>query len=97
MPRRRSNKERITVSLNKGTAAFLRHQLVAAKEDSLSALVESIIAREKRHLELSQLSAQVSAYYDSLSDAERREDAAWGELPELQSGRIGASVVSDSD
>lgn len=88
MPRRHSNKDRITISLNKSTAAFLRRELVASKSDSLSSLVESIIAREKRHLELSQLSAQVSAYYDSLSDAERRDAAAWGELGESELAHV---------
>lgn len=88
MARRQSTKERITLSLNKGTADFLTRQLEATKENSLSALMEKIIAREKRRLELSQLSAQVSAYYDSLPDAERREDAAWGELGESELAHI---------
>ncbi len=88
MPRRQSTKERITLSLNKGTADFLRRRLEATKENSLSALAEKIIAREKRHLELNQLSAQVSAYYDSLPEAERSEDAAWGELGETELAHI---------
>ncbi len=88
MARRQSTKERITLSLKKGTADFLRRQREVTKESSLSALAEKIIAREKRHLELSHLSARVSAYYDSRPDAERREDAAWGELGETELAHI---------
>jgi len=84
MAQRRANKERITFSLNKSTAAFLRRQRAAEEQTSLSALLESIVAREKERLELRQLSAQVSVYYDSRSEDERREDAAWGALGELE-------------
>ena len=84
MPGRHSNKQRITLSLNRATAAFLRRQVAVEEQASVSALVESIIAREKERLELGHLSAQVSAYYDSLSDGERREDALWGELGETE-------------
>jgi hypothetical protein len=89
MPRRHSTKERITVSLNKATAAFLRRQLATQAQGSFSALVESIIAREKRQVELQHLSAQVTAYYDSLPEGERREDAAWGELGETELAHTG--------
>jgi len=84
MAHRRANKERITFSLNKATAVFLRRQVAAEEQASLSALLEAIIAREKERLELRQLSGQVSAYYDSLSEDERREDAAWGALGESE-------------
>ncbi len=81
-------KERITFSLSKRTADFLRHYQTQTRADSLSALLESIIARELRHNELRQLNARVSKYYDSLSDQECQDNAAWGELGEAELAHV---------
>jgi hypothetical protein len=41
-----------------------------------------MIAASRRISETGQINAQTAAYYDSLSEQERREDAAWGEFAE---------------
>jgi hypothetical protein len=47
---------------------------------SLSAGIAVLIERVKRRRELAALSASVTTYYDSMSDEEKREECAWGEL-----------------
>lgn len=74
-------KQRLTVSLDKGTVKFLK-SCARTKASSISACVEQMIATSRRISETERLSVQTVAYYDSLSEQERREEAAWGELAE---------------
>jgi hypothetical protein len=74
-------KERLTVSLDKGTVKFLK-SCARTKASSISACVEQMIAASRQISETEQLNAQTVAYYDSLSEPERREEAAWGEFAE---------------
>ena len=83
MPRARKSRptrERVTLSLAKGTARFLRKHCDDIAAPSLSACVETVVEAHRRRLEQNGLEAQTKAYYDSLSEAERCEDAAWAEL-----------------
>jgi hypothetical protein len=41
-----------------------------------------MINASRRISETERLNAQTAAYYDSLSEQERREEAAWGEFAE---------------
>ena len=76
-------KERLTVSLDKGTVKFLK-SCARTKASSISACVEQMIAASRRIAETERLNAQTVAYYDSLSDQERREETAWGEFAESE-------------
>ncbi len=67
-------KERLTLSLERGTVRFLK-SCAKAKASSVSACVEQIIAVSRQ------------TYYDSLSEQERREEAAWGEFAESELAR----------
>ena len=83
MPRARqgrATRERVTVSLAKGTAKFLRKHCHEIAAPSLSACVETLVATYRRKLEQEDLDTQTRAYFDSLSESERREEAAWAEL-----------------
>src|SRR6266705_4120791 len=65
-------KERLTLSLERGTVRFLK-SCAKAKASSVSACVEQIIAASRQTSEAARLNAQILAYYDSLSEQERRE------------------------
>ena len=73
-------KERVTLSLSAGSVKFLKATQQQQRSPSLSALVDRIVEKVKRDYELASLNASVNAYYNSLSEAERREEAAWGEV-----------------
>ena len=77
-----AHKQRITVSLTKEAVAFLRSYRAQLKAPSLSALVEDIITDLQRRQEREELDRSITAYYDSLSAEQLREEAAWGELGE---------------
>ncbi len=79
-------KERLTLSLERGTVRFLK-SCAKAKASSVSACVEQIIAVSRQTSEAARLNAQILAYYDSLSEQERREEAAWGEFAESELAR----------
>jgi len=72
-------KERVTVSLSAGALRFLRTLQRQENSPSLSASVENMIEKTRRARELADLDASVSAYYNSLSEAEMREESAWAE------------------
>ena len=80
---RAGHKERLTLSLEKGTVKFLKN-CAKTKASSVSACVEEIIATSRQTSETERLSAQILAYYDSLSEQERREEGAWGEFAESE-------------
>jgi hypothetical protein len=88
-----TKKERVTVSLSRDAARFLRSFRDQVKAPSVSALLESILANLKGAHEMDQLNARVNAYYDSLSDSDVREDAAWGQFGE--SALLETEIESD--
>ncbi len=59
---------------------YLKAYRERARMRAVSALVEAMVAEFRRAREMNRLSADVKAYYDSLSDEESREESAWGEL-----------------
>ena len=80
------HKERLTLSLERGTVKFLKN-CARSKASSVSACVEEIIATSRQTSETERLNAQILAYYDSLSEQERREEAAWGEFAESEQAK----------
>jgi hypothetical protein len=66
---------------------------VSAKERShVSTVMERMIESARRAEELKQLNAGISAFYDSLSDVDVAEDAAWGQV-----GAAGLAALVESE
>jgi hypothetical protein len=77
-------KHRKTFSLSKDTVEFLESFRRDRGEPSLTAALEAILRERRRQTELNALSANVSAYYNSLSAEERKAENTWGEFAESQ-------------
>jgi hypothetical protein len=75
-------KIRLTVSLGEDTVRFLTQRKVEVKAASMSACVESLVATCRRQSEAEKLNTQMLAYYDGISDQERAENTAWGQMAE---------------
>lgn len=80
--RRSAKKERITVSLSRDSARFLRAFRTQTNAPSISALFEKMIADLQGRTELELLDEKVKAYYDNLSPSNAQEEYAWGRLGE---------------
>jgi hypothetical protein len=77
-------KSRLTLSLEESTVRYLRQHQAQAKARSLSACVESLVNACRRRSEEEELNRQTLAYYDAISDDERAENVAWGQLSERE-------------
>jgi len=75
-------KERITVSLSRESARFLRTFRAKTHSPSMSAALEQIVANLQGRGEMEQLDEKVKAYYDSMQESTIREDYSWGDLGE---------------
>jgi hypothetical protein len=88
MPRKKTKtsdrKSRLTLSLEKTTVQYLYQYKVATKSPSVSACVESLLIDYRRYSEAEELGRQTTALYDSISDHERQENAAWGRISERE-------------
>lgn len=73
-------KQAKTFSLSGDVIEILESYRKRRKVESLTSAVEEIV-REWRK---SDLAAQVSGYYDSLSDKEKEQDERWGRFSESQ-------------
>jgi len=85
MPRVRrttKGKERITVSLSRKSAKFLRTIRAEVRSPSMSALFEKIVADLQGKTEMEQLDAKIRAYYDTLPESDIKEESAWGAVGE---------------
>jgi hypothetical protein len=69
-----------TFSLSQDVIEALEHYKKERKAESLTAAVEEIVREWKR----ANLAAQVTAYYDSLSDEESKQERRWGKFSESQ-------------
>jgi len=73
-------KERVSLTLSPDCVHYIKDLQKLQNSPSLSALVETMIENERRARRLLDLDASVTAYYNSLSPAERRADAEWGHI-----------------
>lgn len=73
-------KQAKTFSLSGDVIEILERYRKVKELDSLTSAVEAII----REWRTADVAAQVTAYYDSLSDDERKNDERWGEFSEQQ-------------
>jgi len=88
---RPERKERVTVSLSRESAEYVRAR--STKERShVSSVVERMIESARRAEELRQLNASISAFYDALPESAVAEEEAWGEI-----GAAGLAALVESE
>ena len=77
-------KAKRTFTLSSESVNFLEAEKHKRGRDSASAVLEEIIHECRCKQDTGKIDAAISAYYDSLSDAEREENKRWGEFAESQ-------------
>lgn len=75
-------KERITVSLSRECARFLRTFRAKMHSPSMSAVFEKIVTDLQARIKSEELDEKMKAYYDNLSPSELQEEHAWGKVGE---------------
>jgi hypothetical protein len=75
-------------ALGEDTVRFLTQRKVEVKAASMRACVESLVATCRRQSEAEELNTQMLAYYDGISDQERAENTAWGQMAEDESKSV---------
>ncbi len=78
--KQKQTRRRITLSVSADVVAYLQEFKRRSAAPSLSAAVDEMVAQFKMEKEKLSREALLSAYYDSLSQEEMNEDAAWGRL-----------------
>jgi hypothetical protein len=73
-------KERRTFTLSPENLAYLDQETRRRSADSQSAVLDELLREKKLEQQRAALEAQITAYYDTLTDAEVEEDRAWGEF-----------------
>jgi len=73
-------KRRRTFTLSPDSLAYLDEQARRRNLGSQSAFLDELLQEKSMEQRRAALEANVTAYYDSLSDAEVEEDRAWGEF-----------------
>lgn len=84
-------KERVTVSLSKHSAEYVR-SISAQERSHVSTVLERMIEAARRAQELKQLNAEISAFYDARPDSVVQEDVAWGQV-----GAAGLAALVESE
>jgi metal-responsive CopG/Arc/MetJ family transcriptional regulator len=74
-----ARKVKISVSLDAALVAQV-DRYAAANHVTRSAALERWLAQVSHREKLNRLEEETAAYYDSLTEAERREDAEWAEF-----------------
>ncbi|HEX3739042.1 MAG TPA: hypothetical protein VHV29_04885 [Terriglobales bacterium] len=79
-----SRKEKRTFSLSRESLHFLESMRKKQKRASVSAVLDELIAQQRRSQEADRISASIASYYNSLTDNEVTEDRLWGQFAETQ-------------
>jgi uncharacterized protein YbcV (DUF1398 family) len=79
---RPARKLRRTFTLTPENLAFIEQQTRRRKLPSQSAFLDQLLSEKTREQRLAELEANVTAYYDSLTDEEVAEQRAWGHFAE---------------
>ena len=77
-------KARKTFSLSADVVGFLEEKRETQKAASLTAALETLVRDEMRRMELERLNAETAAYYDALTEDERKADSDWGTFAESE-------------
>src|SRR5256885_15891762 len=78
--RNTARKQRRTFTLSAQSLQYVKEQARKRNRVSQSAFLDELLLEKTRELERAALDAQVTAYYDRLTDTEMEEDRAWGEF-----------------
>ena len=84
MPKRNQAKQKKTFSLSPESLQYLEDVRKQKKAPSTSSVLDELIREQKLRSARQELGAQITAYYDSLTDGERDENRAWGHFGETQ-------------
>jgi len=76
----RDRKLRRTFTLSPESLAYLEQEARRRQTDSQSSVLDALLQEKKRERKLAELEANISSYYDSLSEEEVEEDKIWGEF-----------------
>jgi hypothetical protein len=76
----RVRKVRRTFTLSPESLGYLEQEARRLQIESQSSVLDELLRERKREQQLSALEANVTSYYDSLSDEEVEENRAWGEF-----------------
>lgn len=76
----RQAKAKKSFTLSRSSVAFLERLRKEKKATSTSQVVDELIEDAKARRQLEEYEKAVTAYYDNLTDEERKEQRAWGEL-----------------
>ncbi len=77
-------KEKKTYTLSRDSVGYLEETVRKQQRRSTSEVLDELIQEKKLEAERARIDALISAYYDSLSDAEREQNRAWGEFAESE-------------
>jgi hypothetical protein len=73
-------KQRRTFTLSPASLAYLEQETRRRSADSQSAVLDELLKEKKRERQLASLETSVTAYYDSLTEAQVEQDRAWGKF-----------------
>lgn len=88
--KRSAGKQRRTFSLAPDVARFLDQFRTQIQAPSTTAALEALVREQKRIRDQEELSARISAFYDSLSEEELQEEREWGDFAASQLPHIEA-------
>lgn len=77
-------KARKTFTLDSDLVNYIEAERRQRSAESLSSALEQILRESKRRHEMQKVESAVGAYYDTVSDADRAEEKAWGKFSESQ-------------
>jgi len=73
-------KAKKSYTLSKDSVAFLESLRKKHGARSVSSVLDDLVQEARREEQKREYEAQVTAYYDSLTDEEREEERGWAEL-----------------
>lgn len=77
-----ARKEKRTFSLSRESLQFLETVRKKRKGTSASAVLDDLLAEQRRTYENKRISASIASYYDSLTEEDVAEDVVWGRFAE---------------
>jgi hypothetical protein len=76
----RTTRTKRSYSLSPNSVEFLEGLQKKHRARSVSAVLEDVVQEARRQEQKREYEAQVTAYYDSITEEEREEERAWGEF-----------------
>jgi len=83
-PATSARKAKKTFSLSRESVKYLESLRRGKGAKSVSSVLEELIRQQRQAGEMKKISASITSYYDSLTDAQVAEDRAWGQFAESQ-------------